>query len=263
MKHTKTIALMSAAGLALTILPASARPGNRGGGRQADRAAAAMPVEEALSAEEAATLSFMREEEKLARDVYLYLFDIWGNRAFSNISKAEQRHMDALKVMLDKYGLPDPVAADEGVFNNPELQDLYDLLVLKGSASELDALMVGGLIEEVDIEDLVDAIAESDHADLDRVYTNLMKGSDNHLRAFAGQIEKLTGKSYTAQHLTQEKVDAILDAPGAKQRGAKQRGAKQRGGNRSVRNSSRRRGQSMARGGNRGGNRSRSGGCRR
>jgi hypothetical protein len=258
MKHTKTIALMSAAGLALTILPASARPGNRGGGRQADRAAAAMPVEEALSAEEAATLSFMREEEKLARDVYLYLFDIWGNRAFSNISKAEQRHMDALKVMLDKYGLPDPVAADEGVFNNPELQDLYDLLVLKGSASELDALMVGGLIEEVDIEDLVDAIAESDHADLDRVYTNLMKGSDNHLRAFAGQIEKLTGKSYTAQHLTQEKVDAILDAPGAKQRGAKQRV-----GNRGGRNSSRRRGQSMARGGNRCGNRSRSGGRRR
>ena len=233
MKHTKAIALMSVAGLALTILPASARPGNRGGARQAKptyrNQTVAAPVEEALSPEEAATLSFMREEEKLARDVYLHLFDLWGNRVFSNISRAEQRHMDALKTMLDKYGLPDPVADEEGVFNNEDLQDLYDTLILKGAESELAALEVGALIEEVDILDLVDAIEESTHDDLDQVYTNLMNGSKNHLRAFAGQIENLTGEDYEAQFMPQEEVDEILEeAPANGRRGQARRQAQRR-----------------------------------
>jgi hypothetical protein len=160
--------------------------------------------------------------------------------------------MDAIKAMLDKYGLPDPASDEEGVFDNEELQDLYDALILKGAESETAALEVGGLIEEVDIEDLVNAIEESTRDDLDRVYTNLMNGSKNHLRAFAGQIESKTGEAYKAQYLTQDEDDEILEAArangrrgqaGKGRRGGRGNGAAARFGNRgngAVRNGGRR-----------------------
>jgi len=191
--------------LGLTIPGALARGNGNGRGQQAGK----NTTQPALSAAEAGTLTFMREEEKLARDVYLYLHEMWGTKVFSNIAASEQNHMDALKKMLDKYGLPDPVGA-EGVFADPHLQDLYDDLVWDGSTSLLNALKVGGLIEEVDIEDLMVARIETDKADLDQVYANLMSGSENHLRAFAGLIENITGEPYEALFLPQEEVDAIL-----------------------------------------------------
>lgn len=163
-----------------------------------------------LSQTEADTLNFMREEEKLARDVYLVMFTYWSSKSFTNIAESEQAHMDAIKKLLDKYGLPDPVDPEIGVFNDTELQHLYDDLVVQGANSKLDALMVGALIEEVDIEDLQTAIDQTDKQDLDRVYGNLMSGSKNHLRAFVSQIELLSGEDYEAQYLPQEVVDAIL-----------------------------------------------------
>ena len=45
-------------------------------------------------------LILMREEEKLARDVYLHSFDLYGVQIFSNISNAEQTHMDRILDLL-------------------------------------------------------------------------------------------------------------------------------------------------------------------
>ena len=204
MKYSKIIILITATALTLpmTISDVSARPGKQ------KKPQGQTQVQ--LSENEAAALSFMREEEKLARDVYLFLFKLWGDQTFSNIADAEQTHMDALKTILDQYGLPDPASKKIGVFNNAELQELYDALIIKGSMSRIDALDVGALIEEVDIEDIQIAIEESTHADLDRVYGNLIAGSINHLKAFVGKIERLTGETYEAQYLPQEEVDALL-----------------------------------------------------
>ena len=163
-----------------------------------------------LSQTEADTLNFMREEEKLARDVYLVMFTYWSSKTFTNIAESEQTHMDAIKTLLDKYGLPDPADPEIGVFNDTELQQLYKDLTDQGENSKFDALMVGALIEEVDIEDLQTAIEQTDKQDLQRVYGNLMSGSENHLRAFVSQIELLSGENYEAQHLPQEVVDEIL-----------------------------------------------------
>ncbi len=179
------------------------KKGRGGGGKPAPQ-----PT---LSVTEAENLTFMREEEKLARDVYLYLFDLWGTNVFSNIAAAEQKHMDSLKTLLDKYGLPDPIL-EEGGFSNDHLQELYDDLIVAGSEDLQAALEVGGLIEEVDIDDLIIAMGDTDKTDLNRVYGNLMAGSENHLRAFARLIEGLTGAGYEAQYLPQKDVDAILDA---------------------------------------------------
>jgi len=165
-----------------------------------------------LSVAEAESLTYMREEEKLARDVYLTMQDYWDNRVFVNIAEAEQSHADAVASLLEKYGLVDPALDAIGYFNNSDLQALYDKLVTRGLASELEALRVGGLIEEVDMHDIQHAIDEAEHEDIRTVYENLICGSRNHLRAFVDAIER-QHVDYQAQYLDQDEVDAIVDSP--------------------------------------------------
>lgn len=162
-----------------------------------------------ITAAETADLLFMREEEKLARDVYITLFAEWGTRAFDRISASEQKHMDAVLGLIRKYGLDDP-ALDFGHFTDPDLQELYDSMVMTGLNSELDALYVGALIEEVDMEDIVHAMERTSKTDILNVYGNLLAGSENHLHAFVRTIEASTGEPYEAQWISQTEVDAIL-----------------------------------------------------
>lgn len=185
----------------LMLEPAMAGKKGKGGGKPVPT-----PV---LTMAEANDLLFMREEEKLARDVYITLYAEWSARVFNNISQSEQQHMDAILSLLDKYGLDDP-ALDPGEFTNTELQELYDNLVADGLQSKLDALMVGALIEEVDMEDIVEAMERTDKSDILAVYGNLLAGSENHLNAFVRNIEAITGETYVAQWISQEEVDAIL-----------------------------------------------------
>ncbi len=166
-----------------------------------------------LSDAEVASLLYMREEEKLARDVYLTLGEQWDVQIFQNIAQSEQMHMDAVKDLLDRYGLEDPAAGkDIGEFTDPELQALYDQLVAQGSQSLADALKVGGAIEEIDILDLEERIAETDNVDIKTVYENLMRGSRNHLRAFASTLETMTGETYEPQYLSAEEYAAIVNS---------------------------------------------------
>ena len=164
----------------------------------------------ALTEAETRDLLLMREEEKLARDVYRAMHELYDQRVFSNIPRAEQRHMDAILGLLNAYGLDDPAKEKAGSFSNEELQKLYDTLVAKGAESKQEAFLVGALIEEVDIEDLIASMKRTEKADLLAVYGNLLAGSERHLNAFVRNYESLSGKTYTAQKMTQQKVDAIL-----------------------------------------------------
>lgn len=165
-----------------------------------------------LAAGEIEGLQYLREEEKLARDVYLEMHRRWGTEIFANIASSEQQHMDAIKNLLDKYRLEDPAQPRVGEFTNVELQQAYDALIARGSESLMEALQAGGFIEELDIGDLEERMAASNRDDILQVYGNLMRASRNHLRAFAGQIEN-RGVTYDAQVLTQDEVDAIIDSP--------------------------------------------------
>lgn len=130
-------------------------------------------------------LIFMMQEEKLARDVYLTLGTLYKQKMFVNIPQSEQRHMDALKVLFDKYQITDPVADYEvGIFHNEAFRKLFDDLVSKGRNSFQDAMLVGKEIEELDIEDLNKRIKQTDNPDIKIIFSNLIKGSENHLRAF-------------------------------------------------------------------------------
>jgi len=163
-----------------------------------------------LSGEEENGLLYMVEEEKLARDVYLTLYNETGLEVFERIAESEQTHMDAVLSLMEKYNLTAPTTLDQvGVFQNEELQSLYNQLVEQGSQSEVDALKVGALIEETDIKDLENWTAQTDNEDIKEVYSHLMAGSENHLRAFTTQLDA-RGVSYTAQVLPQGQVDEIL-----------------------------------------------------
>jgi hypothetical protein len=167
-----------------------------------------------LSDAEIAGLLYMREEEKLARDVYTTLGGIWGQNVFVNIAASEQTHTDAVLMLIVRYGLTDPVGTNPpGVFSDPVLQGLHDVLAARGSASLIDALIVGAEIEEIDIID-IDARLEGvlDNRDIELVYENLKKGSRNHLRAFIRNLDN-QNYPYQPQYLTQEAFDAIIDSP--------------------------------------------------
>ncbi|MCA9923688.1 MAG: DUF2202 domain-containing protein [Anaerolineales bacterium] len=164
-----------------------------------------------LSADEIAGLMFMREEEKLAEDVYLTLYDMWGMNIFQNIASSEQTHTESVLELLNTYGLTDPAVNNaRGEFTNQDLQALYDQLTVTGSLSLADALKVGAAIEEIDILDLNQRIATTTHDDISTLYQNLRAGSENHLRSFVSTLERQTGELYQPQYLDQATYDAIM-----------------------------------------------------
>lgn len=155
------------------------------------------------------SLIFMREEEKLAHDVYIYMFDLWGLNTFNNISKSETVHTNAVKGLLDYYSIEDPALSQTGAFANEDLQQMYNTLINQGKNSLIDGLIVGATIEEVDIVDLDDAMESCTIDTIVTVYKRLRTGSTYHLKAFVSQLA-LNGISYAPQYLTQEEFDAII-----------------------------------------------------
>jgi hypothetical protein len=154
-------------------------------------------------------LVFMRQEEKLARDVYLYLDGLYGGgqpgtRIFARIAESEQRHTDAVAELLTSYGIEDEVAdAAIGEFADPALQELYDTLIVVGSAGLTEGLGVGVLIERKDMTDIVKAIEVSlDYDDIVKVYTNLLAGSERHLDSFLKVLDTSADSSAAAMSAT-------------------------------------------------------------
>jgi hypothetical protein len=149
-------------------------------------------VPAALTPEETAGLIHMREEEKLARDVYTALNEKWNLRVFKNIIQSEQTHMSAVLNLLNRYSIPDPAENNPyGKFTDKALQDLYDKLVIQGSESIAAAMQTGVDIETLDIKDLQEQIDKYvQRPDILRVYGNLKAASENHLNAFTVNLER-------------------------------------------------------------------------
>jgi hypothetical protein len=172
-------ALVAIAALSLGACSASLSRGNdSGSGVESDGATSigagdlaaqldSLPTAE-LSEEQSAGLLQMREEEKLAHDVYIAL---------------------------------------AGQFANADLGALYTSFVAQGRVSLVDALIVGATIKDLDIADL--KALDTNAPDIMLVYSNLERGSRNHLRAFTKQLVR-NGASYTPIHISQADYDAII-----------------------------------------------------
>lgn len=141
---------------------------------------------EILTEAEVSSLMFMVEEEKLAMDVYAKMFELYGLKIFDNINQSERRHVKAISLLIDKYDFQNPIDGNSaGVFVDDDLLQLYSDLIELGSASVIEAINVGVMIEEKDIIDIqayLDDVVES--GDIELVYTNLLNGSRSHLEAF-------------------------------------------------------------------------------
>ena len=156
-----------------------------------------------LTEEQKAIIYESYEEEKLARDVYRTLGDMYPEEnTFTNIQLSEQIHMDAVRNLCDKHGIGIILDSDErgdetGVFTIPRMQDFYTTVyedfVYPGTGSLLDALNVGIQIETMDIDDLGSALVGMPK-DVVKVFNNLISGSVNHLDAFTTAIERETSQ---------------------------------------------------------------------
>jgi len=136
--------------------------------------------------------------------------DLWNKRIFRNIASSEQQHMDTLLKQINSFNLDDTALPEAGIFYLDELQTLYGDLVEKGQDSYVDALEVGATIEDLDIDDLMKAIAATDNLSLKMTYQSLLEGSKNHLRSFIGLLEQ-QGVNYEPQYISQELFDAIIN----------------------------------------------------
>ena len=161
-----------------------------------------------LTADETAALLFIREEEKLAPTSTIFFRDL-GTIDIQNIAASEQQHMEQIKLLLDRYALADPTLAP-GQFTDANLKTLYTQLTAQGALSLGDALKVGAAIEEIDILNLQTRLAQTDNADMQQVFTNLMNGSYSHLQAFTGVLLTQTGETYQPQYLTAEQYQSII-----------------------------------------------------
>lgn len=154
-----------------------------------------------LTEDEINDLRYLREEEKLARDVYLYSYNKYSLQIFNNISNSESQHMSSVLVLINKYNLEDPVSDNIGEFTNPDLQKLYNSLIEQSNISILEALKVGNLIEDMDIYDLEQNENRTSNLDLLQVYASLKCGSRNHLRNFNSLLLQYNG-SYTPEFIS-------------------------------------------------------------
>ena len=156
-------------------------------------------------------LKFVREEEKMARDVYDVLSGKFNKPIFRNIAKSEQVHMDRVLCLLLHFNVEDPASDQPGIFSNEKIQDLYDDLIELGMGSITDALTAGATIEDFDIEDINYWMQQTDNAAIINVFQGLVCGSGNHLVSFA---ELLGGFEidYVPVYISADEYNAILTA---------------------------------------------------
>lgn len=177
-----------------------------------------MPVQ-TLSQAEKDSLRYMREEEKLAHDVYAVLAKQWGKQTqvFNRISASEARHISAVGRLLQRHNVADPMQNSvQGRFENAKLQKLYDELTARGKTSLVEAFKVGALIEEIDILDLQKYVAKTNKPDIKMVYGNLLRGSENHLRSFVRNLSR-HNVQYQTVHMQIDDYQRIVQASDTKQ----------------------------------------------
>lgn len=164
-----------------------------------------------ITKQEKEDLQHLVEEEKLARDVYLYAYEKYGLKVSENISNSEQKHMDRVKSIMQEYNIEDLSSNTIGIFNNGNLQAVYNQLIQQVDQSLVDALLVGATIEDLDIKDIEDFEARTQNEEILQMYSNLKCGSRNHLRAYYRLILN-NDSDYQPAYISQELFESIINS---------------------------------------------------
>ena len=160
--------------------------GHQGGpGGPGSGAGTQTPQVGTLSQTEKDLLTFGREEERMAQDLYLAFDETYDMRVFSTIASSETHHFSILGAAIEQSGVTDPSAGRAaGSFAFPAIQDLYDAWLDQGQASAKSAVEAAIELEKRDIADLELAISQTDDPGLKQIFENLKAASENHLSAF-------------------------------------------------------------------------------
>lgn len=151
----------------------------------------------------------MREEEKLAHDVYSFFAEKYDIPIFKNITQSEARHQESMIRLMNKYGIKDPSYNEQGKFHNKDLQELYHKLTAQGNTL-VEALKVSAYIEDLDICDLKKLMKKTTNKDILWTYSRLLRGSENHYRAFVNNLSN-RGVEYKPMFLSKNEVKSILN----------------------------------------------------
>ena len=158
-------------------------------------------ISSGLTEDQKDRLYFIYQEEKVARDVYIYANEVYPDEGtFASIKHSEQRHIDAAEKLCINYGI-DLSAIDEsesgyGEFDDDYLQALYQSQIdLIDGGDLLAAVKVGLAVENVDIGTLTESIESMDMPDdVIRTYEILREGSYNHRESFEAAIAREESK---------------------------------------------------------------------
>ena len=184
----RAVAAMGAFALVLAIgVGTVAAAGPQGGPRRGGGTPVTSPPTTflTLTAAQKAALAGMAEEEKLARDLYAAFAATYPTRAWTTIGAAESIHLAAIRTLLARYGVADPTAGKPaGTFATAAVQATYTRLLAAGNVSERAAFTVGRTVELDDTAKLDAALVGMTATDVRQIYSNLRRGSTQHLAAF-------------------------------------------------------------------------------
>ncbi len=161
---------------------------------------------------EAGYLQFLREEEKVAHNVYEVLYAIWNEPSFLEIMSEEAEHMEVLKHLLKQKDIPDPlegIETDNGIFTRPALKKMFEDLTAQGARSVTEAYKVAAIFEETDIRDLTNRFNATQDPDVREVYDELIHASEHHLRTCVQNLKRL-GYAYPPTVLPREDYERII-----------------------------------------------------
>jgi len=163
-----------------------------------------------LSKEEKTDIQKLREEEKLARDIYIKAYNTYEYFAFVNLYKGEQIHMDNLLNLEMQYMVEDIILPDTGKYVDESIQNFYNNHLSQITTSATDAFKVGMTTEEMIIYDIQNFENNTEEADILKVYSKIKCWSRNHLRL---NYNFLNGDTlYQPQYITIEEYNAIINS---------------------------------------------------
>lgn len=161
-----------------------------------------------LTADEIEFVYAVREDEKVARDLYTAFFEKYSLKTFSNISRSEANHMRAVEILLEYYEIDFPAAGEYGVFEDSARQAIYDSLLAKGNTA-LEGFRVMAQLEEENIVSYRNVLSDITNPNIKIVIENLGKASENHFKAAIRQITALGG-TYAPKLMNQEEYKAMI-----------------------------------------------------
>jgi hypothetical protein len=122
-------------------------------------------------------LNYAIQDEYLAQAEYAYIIEKFGNsRPFSNIIKAEKKHIEMLVPIFEKYKIfvPENIAANYLI-----------------KTSSIKESLSAGVQAEIENIDMYKHFLKQDlPGDVKVLFERLMKASQNHLRAFKKALSR-------------------------------------------------------------------------